>query len=117
MATTLRTELTKAGCNVATATIIFQDGVGPALRIGVASTNPVNRNGVATTGGTDARLDRRFVQGTTGTQVPRCVAIDSLYIYMWTAGNITDPLFTRIPITAASYTTGNMPIQYLHGTT
>lgn len=113
MATTLRTELTKAGCNVATATILLQPGVGQKLPIGspVAAQDPL-RPAVTLTS-TDPRLDARFIQRASQ-DAPRCMAIDSNAVYVWTAlPTAFQPGFTRIPITAAPYTAGTAAIPVL----
>ena len=106
MSTTLRAELTKAGCNVASATIIFQDGVGHRKGIGVPDVSPTTYNGVSTTGGTDPRLDQPFAIRQDAV-APRCVALDTNFIYVWVALPSRRPYFRAIPITAAAYTTGN----------
>lgn len=112
MSTTLRIELTAAGCNVSTATIIFQQPVGHPAPTGKQNTNPVNLQGQSTTGGTDARLDAKFAIRQDN-QVPRCIAIDGTYVYVWHASPSRRPKFEQISYTPTSYTTGNVPIPIL----
>lgn len=115
MSTTLRLELTNAGCNVATATIVFQNGVGKAPEVGRQHVNPSAYGGQSTTGGTDSRLDKPFAIRQ-DTQLPRCIAIDANNIYVWDVAASRRPRFTAIPIVATAYTTGNALIPILGGT-
>lgn len=110
MATTLATELTKAGCNIATATIVIQPGIGQQPPIGnpTNQTNP-SKAGVVVTS-TDPRLSARFVQR--GSQdVPRCIAYDANAVYVWVnLPTAFQPSFQRIPITSAPYVAGTAAI-------
>lgn len=112
MATTLRTELTRAGANVATATIVFQTGVGKPRSPGTPDVSPTALGGRSTTGGTDPQLDVKFNTGYgDGANVPRCVAIDATSIYVWVSlSQDRRGGFVKIPITATQYVAGNLPI-------
>lgn len=113
MATTLRTELTAAGCNVATATIIFQDGLGRQPGIGKNEIAPTARNGRSVTNGVDPVLDKKFINGAGQTQIPRCMAIDATAVYIWYAPVNGDGRFMRFLTALTSYTSGNNPIPVL----
>lgn len=111
MSTTLRIELTNAGCPVSTAKIVFQQGVGHMQQTGKQNVNPTNLQGQSTTGGTDARLDAKF-SIRQDNQVPRCIAIDTTnsVVYVWQASGTRRPKFQAIPYADTAYTTGNTPI-------
>lgn len=109
MATTLRTELTKAGCNVSTATILLQPGIGQRVQTGTPS-KPLDPIVAAVTlAPTDARLDARFIQRQSQ-DAPRCMAIDSNYVYVWTALPSSQPGFMRIALSLTPYTAGTAAI-------
>ena len=108
MATTLRTELTKAGCNVSTATILYQPGIGQLPSIGSPTKQVPTKAAIpaaVTLAPTDARLDARFIQRQEQS-APRCMAIDGTSIYVWIALPTSQPGFMKILSTAAPYTAG-----------
>lgn len=114
MSTTLRIELTNAGCPVSTASIVLQPGIGRAPEIGKQNVNPTALNSRVVTNGVDPSLDQTF-SIRQDTQLPRCIAIDSTngFVYVWHSAPSRRPVFSKIPITTTSYTTGNMPIPIL----
>ena len=114
MSTTLRVELTKAGCPVSTATIVVQNAVGPPSQIGKADQSPAALGGT-TISSTDPRLDKGFAIRQDN-KAPRCYAIDTTgnAIYVWFVPATGTPGFKKIFTTATPYTTGNNPIPAFH---
>jgi hypothetical protein len=125
MASTLRTLLTAAGCNVATATVVLHNGVGASYvsdkskNLG-ANTNyaPVNPRQV--TNGVDPQLDTRFYNGAGADQVPKCIAFDASAVYVLNIPATGDPYFMRVLLTSTNYASGaakipfgvDMPVYY-----
>lgn len=109
MATTLRTELTKAGCNVSTATILYQPGIGQLPAIGSPTKQTPGNAAIpaaVTLAPTDARLDARFIQRTEQS-APRCMAIDATGIYIWVAlPSAFAPGFMKLQITPTNFANG-----------
>ena len=104
MATTLRTELTRAGCNVGTATIVLQPGIGQPNTIGSSSIAQPKSGAVVPSN--DARLDAKFIHRQ-DQSAPRCIATDATSIYVWVALPSQSPGFMKIPTASSAYTGGS----------
>lgn len=109
MATTIRTELTRAGFNIGGGgtTMIVQDYADPSVSYGHAKIS-----GSHTITSTDPLLDRKFPGGDQWEGAPRVCAFDANWLYVIVNLPTQGQKFQKFPL-MAGLITGTTPVPYV----